>query len=106
MRDDNINNEVLFKLGAIGTEVRGIADNLNSAIHRLEEKIESTAKLQTESVTELKARLKNAEAKIDFLEQWRQALFTKLGFVVSGVSVFWLVLGQPIEKAVKTLFGN
>lgn len=111
VKEETVDSQIIYKLATIETQVKGINDNLVTAIKRLEEKIEDHSKHNQEALALVKGRADLTDKRIDgnekrltALEGWRTQLFTKMGFVVSGVSVFWLVFGKAIETSITSIF--
>lgn len=106
-----MDSQIIYKLATIETQVKSISDNLITAIKRLEEKIEDHSRHSQEAISLVKERgeisdkrTEALERRVIALEGWRTQIFTKMGFVVSGVSVFWLVFGKTLEQGIQSVF--
>lgn len=84
--------------------MRGLGEQISDGLKSLEKKLDESSLGHNTKHAELKLEVAQLTKRIVFLENWRQQLFTKLGFVVSGVSVFWLVFGKAIETTVSGIF--
>jgi hypothetical protein len=110
-QEETVDSQIIYKLATIETQVKSIDSNLLTAIKRLEEKIEDHSKHQEQSMELAKERsmlnekkTEAVEKRVTQLEAWKSQLITKMGFVVSGVSVFWLVFGKSIENGISSVF--
>lgn len=103
--ENHYDDQVIFKLGMIEASVKSISENLTASVLRLEEKITDSIRNHSSNIAELRAENKHLEQRVEFLENFRAQLFTKMGFVVSGVSVFWMAFTQPLENVMNKLFG-
>lgn len=98
------NEDILYKLGKVEQSVENLGQQIVELGRNLEKSLEHVAR-EAETVRNAASeRMDRLDRRVTFLENWKNQLFTRLGFVVSGVSLFWIVLGGPVERAVATLF--
>ena len=112
--DSGFDEKVIYKLATIETQVRSIADNLGTAVHRLEDKIMESAKAQAEATARVEEKQKSHEIRVDerhrvietrvtAIERYKDNLATRIGTVVSIVALFWLLFGKGIEQTLANL---
>lgn len=106
LSDINLSTEsIIYRLGSINTSLENIQSNITQSILRLENKLVDSAAATSKEITMLTVRLENSERKVNKLEDWKNQLFTKLGFVVSAISLFWVIFAEPIKKSIEGYFG-
>lgn len=100
----NEKEEILYKLGSLEATVLHLSETLTDSIKRVEEKIDSNAQYQNEKIEDIKMRTIKNEDRLEILETWRDGLMVKVGFLVSAVSLFWVVFNDPIQHILGNMF--
>lgn len=99
-----MNNQIIYKLATIEAQVAGLSDNLISAVRRIEDRVTTTAQESAAMVARVDLRAEKLEERLEGLEAWKSQITTKIGFLVSAVSLFWLVFGKGLEDTVSNIF--
>jgi len=104
LENGNLDKQIIFKLGAIESEVRAIGTQLTDSIHKLSDRIDENSQRSTEKVSLLEAKVDRNAEEIQRLKDWKNSIVAKITGVGSAVAVFWLVFGKAIENQVNYLF--
>jgi len=97
-------DQVIYKLGSLEASVKSLSEQFSDGFKSLEKKLDEASAGHNAKNAEVKIEVAALTRRVVFLENWRQQLFTKMGFVVSAVSVFWLVFGKAIETTIAGIF--
>lgn len=92
--------QIIYKLGVIETKMNGISENLTAAVQRFEQQVVITRQESEKDLALITARVERNERHIKNFEDWRNQLFTKLGFVVSAISLFWIIFAEPLKRQI------
>ena len=104
-KDNPPEEQIIYKLGALEQQVKSLGDTIENAFKTLESKIDSTTAQSKIDNGVLSLKIEQLERRVKFLEEWRMQLFTKLGFVISAISVFWFVFGEAVKNSVDSIIG-
>lgn len=107
-------NQILFKLGAIGSQVESIRDDITKVVRRLEERIDddradidrsiSALKNQAEKdLGELKTKVLSNETRLNVIDEWKKALTIRWAMILSAAAFLWLLFGAFIIEKVGVL---
>lgn len=102
--DSSFDNQIIYKLATIETQVRGIADNLTAAVNRLEDKIADSHKQQAAEHARLEEQVKAQEKRVAVLEKYKDNLTARVGGITAVVLVFWTMFGNQIESTIANIF--
>lgn len=95
-----MDNQILYKLGGIESQVSSIRDDITKVVRRLEERIDDD---RVEVAKELKAiedRLKATELMTRIHDDWIKAWAVRSAMILGIFSVFWLLFGSVVIKVI------
>lgn len=101
---ESFDNQVIFKLATIETQVKAMSENLVTAIHRLEEKINADSLRLSGDTAKLSVKVDANEIRLKALEDYKNQLVAKVAGVTSVAAIFWIVFGRAIETQVAHIF--
>lgn len=97
-------NQLIYRLAAIETNLKAIGEKFEAATIRLETKLSDGQKDMAADFAKLETRVTANEKKLAAVERRWENLTAKVGGVVSVVSVFWLMFGSTLEASIKNAF--
>jgi hypothetical protein len=101
--DNDLDKQIIFKLGAIEAEVRSIGSQLTDSIHQLSERIDKNSLNNAKNIAKLEDKVEKSEVEIQRLKDWKNTIVAKVAGAGSAVAVFWLIFGKAIETTVEKL---
>ena len=111
-RELNMDNQILYKLGGIESQVASIRDDITKVVRRLEERIDDDRAETDRTIALLKAqndkdiedirkRVLLNETKIGGLEKWKDAWTTRSAWTLSIFGVVWFFLSEWVSGMIK-----
>ena len=112
----SMDNQILYKLGGIESQVASIRDDITKVVRRLEERMDDD-RIELERVikgikdqtdreySDLKEQVNRNEKKIALHDEWIKAWGVRSAMVLAFFSVFWLLAGGFILERVGTWSG-
>lgn len=89
--------EIVYKLGAIESQVNSLGEEVRKSFERLEKKIDDTAKENKETTEKLSERVTK-------LEEWQNRINVRVTSAIAAISFFWVVVGKSVSDFVSGLF--
>lgn len=97
-------SEILYKLGTVESTVKSLSENLTQSFNRLEKKIEDSDAAKSREMEAVRERTREVEKKVEALEDWRDNIIIKVGFLASAISLFVYVFGGPFKHFIEGVF--
>ena len=111
----DMDNQILYKLGGIESQVASIRDDITKVVRRLEERIDDD-RIETErlitvikdqsakDIKDLTERVTRNETKLNVVDAWRQAWITRTAWTLGLFGVGWTLFSEVAMTGIKAVF--
>lgn len=95
---DTLDNQINYKLGKIEASVDSLTHFMKNQFANLDQKLDESNRRTDSEITALNLRYDNLETKMNNLQGRMDGLHVKGGFLVSAVSLFWILFGDLLKN--------
>ena len=111
----DMDNQILYKLGGIESQVASIRDDITKVVRRLEERIDDD-RIETErqitvlkvqsakDIKDLTDRVSRNEAKLNVVETWKNTWVTRTTWTLGIFGVAWTLFSEVAMTGIKAAF--
>jgi len=114
-RELNLNNQILYKLGSIESQVNNVRDDITKVVRRLEERIDddraetdrsiAMVKERTDkSLADIESRVSRNETTLKAIARWKDTWVTRTTWTLGIFGVGWTLFNQMILESIKGIF--
>ena len=110
-----MDNQILYKLGGIESQVASIRDDITKVVRRLEERIDDD-RIETErliavikdqsskDIKDLSDRVTRNETKLNGVVTWKEAWTTRTVYTLGLFGVGWTLFSEVVLEWIKVVF--